>query len=239
MSGFIGKSFSAVVLLIAFGVVAGASATTPSPSGDVLYGCITPKNGNLTRISSTPPTCPANASLMTWGARGAQGPIGAQGPVGPQGAKGDKGETGLPGLMGNQGPRGDKGEIGPVGPQGALGPSDIFLFSGATNQNCSPTSAFASMTLPAGSYQVEAKVTSGFYKNWPWSIYFSYPSGTSYLTYGDYWGSSTTSATGTAFITLSESASVNIFCGNEGNYDFLWLRHFSALKVAKITTLSN
>ena len=115
MFGLMKKSLPTVVLFIGFGLVASAGAATPNLNSDVLYGCVTPRNGNLTRISTTPPTCPANTSMITWGARGAQGPIGAQGATGSQGPKGDKGDVGLQGLMGLPGP------IGPTGPQGIQG----------------------------------------------------------------------------------------------------------------------
>jgi len=131
MSGLMKKSLPTVVLFIGFGLVASAGATTPSFNSDVLYACVTPVNKNLTRVSTTQPTCPANSTLITWGARGAQGPAGIEGPAGPQGLKGDSGLQGLIGLQGqkgdqgiqgNQGDKGDSGLQGPVGQEGIQGP---------------------------------------------------------------------------------------------------------------------
>ena len=131
------NSLSATVLLLAFGIAAGASATTPTPTVDVLYGCLTPKNGNLTRISNTAPTCPRNSTLITWSAKGEKGDQGEQGPIGLTGAKGDtglqgpQGEQGLQGLTGDQGPKGDTGLQGLMGIQGPQGEQGLQGLTGA------------------------------------------------------------------------------------------------------------
>lgn len=201
MFKLIKTSLPTIVLFIGFGLVASSAATSPNLNADVLYGCVTPVNGNLTRVSTTPPTCPKNTSLITWGAKGAQGNAGAQGPAGIQGIKGDKGDTGsqgpegqqgvqglqgftgMTGATGDQGPqgeigsKGEQGDTGPkgdAGPQGAAGPSDLYVFSGTANYQCSMSSPLASMTLPAGSYRVEAKLASWFYRNWATLYIFTF-----------------------------------------------------------------
>jgi len=260
MSGLMKKSLPTVVLFIGFGLVASAGATTPSFNSDVLYACVTPVNKNLTRVSTTQPTCPANSTLITWGARGAQGNVGAQGPAGDQGPKGDTGETGLQGLMGIQGPKGDtglqglmgiagptgpegpqgvqgesgaQGDAGVPGPQGLAGPSDLYVFSGTPNYQCSMSSPLASMTLPAGSYRVEAKLASWFYRNWA-TLFIASPSGNTWLKPGDYWGSSQTSAEGTTFVTLKNEATVSVICDSNGLDNNIWIDHFTALRVGEL-----
>ena len=265
MLKLIKTSLPTIVLFIGFGLVASSAATSPNLNADVLYGCVTPVNGNLTRVSTTPPTCPKNTSLITWGAKGAQGNAGAQGPAGIQGIKGDKGDTGsqghegqqgvhglqgftgMTGATGDQGPhgeigsKGEQGDAGPkgdAGPQGAAGPSDLYVFSGVVEQ-CGYNSAgniMASMTLPAGSYWLD--VFSTYYANYSpvTPPYISLPNKSVSLMTGDYWGSTATSVTGFTFATLSESTTVSIRCSDRANYN---LQKFTALKVADIHQISN
>ena len=75
------------------------SASQAEQSGQIIYGCTTPKNGTVMRVATSPVTCPAGTTPIEWGA-------------GSTGPKGDKGETGLKGETGPQGPKGDKGEPG-------------------------------------------------------------------------------------------------------------------------------
>ena len=252
------NSLPAALLLLAFGLTAGASATTPTSTVDVLYGCLTPKNGNLTRISNTAPTCPRNATLITWsakgekgetGLRGEQGPIGLTGVMGERGPQGLQGEPGLQGLIGEQGPKGDQGiqgikgdtgdqgNTGPAGLQGVPGPSDLFLFSGNPNYQCSMSSPLASMTLPPGSYLVEAKLASHFYRYWS-NLFISTPSGNTWMKSGDYWGSSQTSAEATVAFTLTNEATVSILCDSNGLDGNIWIDHFTAIRVGELHRLS-
>jgi hypothetical protein len=89
------------------------------------------------------------------GAVGATGATGATGPQGPKGDKGDKGDTGA------QGPKGDKGDTGATGPQGPAGASgmvtakEVYL-DAAVNVPTDTTTAVTAISLPAGSYRLDA-----------------------------------------------------------------------------------
>ena len=155
---------------------------------------------------------------------GLQGPVGAKG---DQGAIGEKGEAGAKGQDGSTGAKGD------TGPQGATGPSDLYVFSGTSNYQCSMSSPLASMTLPAGSYRVEAKLASWFYKNWS-TLFISTPAGNTWLKPGDFWGGSQTSAEGTTFITLNNEATLSIICDSNGLDNSIWIDHFTALRVGEM-----
>jgi hypothetical protein len=89
------------------------------------------------------------------------------------------------------------------------------------------------MTLPAGSYRVEAKLATGGGGWHYYNLFISTPEGTTWLKPGDYWGSNTQSAEGTTFITLQNEASVSITCDADLS-DVVWLAHFTALRVGEI-----
>jgi len=256
-------SLHTVVLFVGFGLVASAAATSPNLNADVLYGCVTPVNGNLTRVSTTPPTCPKNTSLITWGAKGAQGNVGAQGPVGLQGIKGDKGDTGsqgpegqqgvqglqgftgMTGATGDQGPqgeigsKGEQGDTGPkgdVGPQGAAGSSDLYVFSGVVAQcTDSPGDVMATMTLPAGSYIVDVFTT-----------YYTYSTPLTLPTISaanrnasliDLDGAYNYGrAMGNMNVTLDEPGAISLRCGGRASFG---LQRFTAQKVGQIHLTQN
>lgn len=248
MHKFFRKTLPTVVLFTGFGLVASAAATSPNLNADVLYGCVTPVNGNLTKVSITPPTCPRKSSLITWGARGSQGPAGIQGPTGaqgPAGIQGIQGLTGPAGAVGNQGlqgevgPKGERGEAGiqgDVGPQGAAGPSDLYVFSGtlASCGHYSAGQAMASMTLPAGSYIIDVFTT--YYANYsPIPVpTISSPGKTIPLVElaGGNWGK----AMGSMPVTLSETGTISVNCGDRAGYS---LQRFTALKVGQINLATN
>ncbi len=122
------------VLLLAAVAAAGA------PTDTTYYACL--KNGRLSEVGTSAPSCAANETGISWSQRGPVGPAGPQGPIGltgatgaqgPTGETGATGATGEPGATGPAGPqgeqgvqgvpgeKGDPGAIGPVGPQGPPG----------------------------------------------------------------------------------------------------------------------
>lgn len=120
----------------------------------------------------------SRGSVGMTGAAGPDGPAGAQGAAGPQGAVGLKGDTGaagpqglkgdagaagpqgLKGDTGAAGPQGLKGDTGAAGPQGPAGPSEAFSVSSPQSVVISPSQNpdLATLTVPAGSYVVSAKL---------------------------------------------------------------------------------
>ena len=78
------------------------------------------------------------------------------------GAPGPKGETGATGPAGPQGPQGSQGTQGPQGNEGPIGPSDLYSNTGAfgTATAGAPKTVRASVTVPAGIYQVIASQTA-------------------------------------------------------------------------------
>jgi Collagen triple helix repeat (20 copies) len=134
-------------------------------------GCTS--SGREGAVGPTGPTGPQGVE----GPSGPQGPAGAQGLTGPAGTSGPQGLTGLTGLTGPQGPAGlagSPGLAGPTGPQGPAGaigqtgpqgPSNAYApwVDGAYAQHivdlpANVTTTLASVTLPQGSYLVNAKV---------------------------------------------------------------------------------
>jgi hypothetical protein len=247
------RSIPTVVLFVGFGLVASAAASSPTTSPEVLYGCVTPVYGNLTKVGIKPPKCPRNSPMISWGSQGPAGPqgitgaagpkgeTGLQGPVGQQGIQGLQGLTGPQGSTGDQGIQGEvgpKGDQGETGPKGDAGPSDLYVFSGVVEQ-CGDNSAgniMASMTLPAGSYWIDffSYYSANYSPVTP--PFLSLPNRNVWLSAGDYYGSAATSVSGSTFATLSESATISIRCNARANY---YLQKFTALKVADIHQLTN
>jgi hypothetical protein len=140
-----------------------AAAQIPSPSGE-FFGCV--DEGRLRVVTATE-ACRRGEIRVHWNQTGPTGPAGPIGPAGAPGPQGPAGPTGPQGVTGPRGPVGATGPAGPVGPQGPAGGADIFF-----NRNCSapnasgctakPLTSFpgvtvASLTLPPGSYVLNAK----------------------------------------------------------------------------------
>jgi hypothetical protein len=123
-----------LALFIALG--GGAYAATELPAHSV--GTRELKNGAVTptKLSRTA------KALLKRGLRGATGARGAPGATGPTGAVGAAGATGATGAA------------------GATGPSDVYA-TGTAYLASLPASqtSLGSMTVPAGSYLIQAKVT--------------------------------------------------------------------------------
>ncbi len=85
---------------LAFAVVAALAMTSGGfafgqsvnnvSSDQVIYACVTGVNGNITKVSNTPKTCPRGTSPISWNM---VGPKGEQGLPGVKGEKGDLGAS--------------------------------------------------------------------------------------------------------------------------------------------------
>jgi Collagen triple helix repeat (20 copies) len=135
-----------------------AYATIPDGNG-VYTACMLKSVGTIRLIdpslSSTSllSHCSSFETQITWnqqGQPGAQGPQGLKGDTGPQGPAGPQGLQGGPGL---QGPKGDPGSPGATGPPGPSTPVDAWF---AANDAPASSVGQVSLTVPAGSYLVNA-----------------------------------------------------------------------------------
>ena len=132
-----------VTVLVGGGTAAGAAIAAGPVSSGVVSACyktVAASNGSHTVVlEDTGHTCPSGYTHATWNQKGQTGP---QGPVGPAGPQGPQGPQGL------------------VGPQGPRGPSAGFTAStdGVVLTNGTADTSVVSLTLPAGSYIVQAKL---------------------------------------------------------------------------------
>jgi len=124
----------AVASIFAFGIPAGASAST-------ITICIN-KAG---KIQGTKGACTSKQTAITWQSVGPTGPQGPQGPQGPTGPAGPVGATGAAGVAGAQGPTGPAGPVGATGPTGAQGSAGAAGADGAAGTN-----AVDAVTLTGG-----------------------------------------------------------------------------------------
>lgn len=84
-------------LLVASGGFAiGLSSPYKSGVSQEIYGCVTGVNGNITKVSNFPQSCPKGTSSITWNVLGPQGNIG---PKGDQGLRGERGPNGITGGL--------------------------------------------------------------------------------------------------------------------------------------------
>ena len=133
------------------GIIAFASI----PGGDgVIHSCYL-KNGGLRVIDSTE-QCKSNETALNFNQTGPQGP---QGPAGPIGPKGPQGLQGLQGLQGPQGTTGATGDTGATGPAGTNGTSDAYIARAPASGFIFLDSDIVSVSVPAGSYVIIAKMT--------------------------------------------------------------------------------
>ena len=89
---------------LAFAVVAALAMTSGGfafgqsvnnvSSDQVIYACVTGVNGNITKVSNTPKTCPKGTTPISWNMVGPKGDQGIQGIKGDQGIQGLKGDPG-------------------------------------------------------------------------------------------------------------------------------------------------
>jgi hypothetical protein len=137
--------------------VAFAFAVFAASAANALVLCVNP-SGNVIALDA----CKAGWTQLdpvSVGLQGPPGPVGPQGPVGPAGPQGP---------VGGQGP---VGPVGPAGPQGEPGLSQTSIIQrdlvAVLGDNSLDPQAI--MTVPAGSYIIDAKVTYGNPLNVPTS----------------------------------------------------------------------
>jgi len=105
-----------------------------------------------------------DTSSSAWSLVAGAGAAGTPGPAGAPGAAGATGPTGPQGPQGPQGPAGPTGATGAPGPQGPQGPAGaVNIYNANDDSNGSPLTVgttwttIASLTLPAGSYWIQAE----------------------------------------------------------------------------------
>jgi hypothetical protein len=128
-------NYTKVALAVCVFLLAGGVAWAASGSGGTLiHGCYAKRSGALRVVAR----CKHGEKSLSWN---------QSGPEGREGARGSRGETGASGASGQ------------TGGGGPAGPSDIYAAGKATGA-LSPTeyTSYAQLTLPPGSYLVEATV---------------------------------------------------------------------------------
>ncbi len=91
------------VVSLLCGAAVAVDAATGSTSR-AYYACL--KDGTLSNVGLSAPSCPSGARAIKWNAAGHRGKTGAIGPVGPAGATGPAGPSGPVGVAGAPGPAG-------------------------------------------------------------------------------------------------------------------------------------
>jgi hypothetical protein len=124
------KLVAVLALLTAAGGAAAWAATTTS--GKTIRACFK-RHGGALRIAGR---CRHDERRLSWNQIG---------PIGATGARGATGKTGKTGPKGEQ------------GPTGATGPSDVFAGGRANETLGSAYASYGTVTVPAGSYLIEAK----------------------------------------------------------------------------------
>jgi hypothetical protein len=148
---------TAGALVLVFGAVVHASV--PDAAG-VIHSCYDTTNGKVSILDSATASCPMHTTALNWNQTGPQGPRGL---TGPQGATGQTGAQGIQGIQGDQGPKGDTGATGPAGA------SDLYITRESGSLNATSGVQVLSLSVPAGSYAVTAKLDAwdqdGDYQN--------------------------------------------------------------------------
>jgi hypothetical protein len=128
-----GRSLAAVLaLFLAAGGAAAWAAT--SPSGKTIHACFK-RHGGALRVAGR---CKHGERPLSWNQTG---------PIGLPGARGFTGKTGKTGAEGKQ------------GPTGPAGPSDVYASGQALTALTTSNASYGSLSVPAGSYLIEAKAT--------------------------------------------------------------------------------
>lgn len=152
------KGLALGTFLAVLGSVAIATGAIPGADG-VIDGCYTKSTGALRVIDtegSIPVTCKTSEAALSWNQKGPTGPAG---PAGPPGPKGDPCLSSDPSCVGPAGPQGETGPAGPQGEPGSVATSEVFFVNDLSGSALGPGSGGhqVSMTLPAGSYVIEAR----------------------------------------------------------------------------------
>jgi hypothetical protein len=140
---------AAGALVLIFSVAVHASVPD---SGGVIHSCYDTVNGKVSILDSATATCDKHTTALSWNQTGPQGPRGF---TGSQGVTGQTGSQGPQGLQGTQGPQGAKGDTGIAG---AAGASDLYIAREGGSVLASSGVQVLSLSVPAGSYAVTAKL---------------------------------------------------------------------------------
>src|SRR3954466_10520947 len=111
-----------------------ALSAVASAQSSTISACYNTTNGQMRYVNSSA-ACRGGENLVTWDS---------------QGPKGDKGDQGDPG------PNGDKGDTGNPGP--SVGSAIVYTSGGVVAATVTDFTQYAHLTLPEGSYIVDAVV---------------------------------------------------------------------------------
>jgi hypothetical protein len=124
-------TYTKIAATLAVFLAAGGGAWAASSTGKTIHACFK-RHGGALRIAGR---CKHGERPLSWNQ------------IGPSGASGAKGATGK------------TGKAGPQGLPGAAGPSDVYAVGEASGTLGSEYFPFGTLSVPAGSYLIEAKAT--------------------------------------------------------------------------------
>ena len=162
-----------VVSFASVTAIAGAGNTTHRPGvhNGVVTACFEPptKGNRATSGDLNVLVCLKGARKISWNIRGPRGLRGLPGPAGARGVQGPAGPAGARGATGPAGPAGARGATGATGATGARGADGVVNSTFDADPAASTTAAVQAdfgdftggtlirdLTLPAGSYEIEA-----------------------------------------------------------------------------------
>jgi hypothetical protein len=158
---------AAVVVFGAVAAIATAGdSAVPGVHNGVVTACIEPptKGNRATSGDLNVLVCLKGARRISWNIRGPRGVRGLRGLAGPAGAQGAQGPAGAAGAQGALGPAGAKGDTGAAGPAGVVNatfdadaPATTTAAVQADFADFTGGSLIRDLTLPAGSYDIEAQ----------------------------------------------------------------------------------
>jgi hypothetical protein len=130
-------TYPKVAATIAVFLAAGGAAWAAAGTSSTIHACAK-KHGGALRLATH---CRRSESAVSWSK---VGPAGRRGPAGPAG------KTGAAGALGTSGAR---------GATGATGPSDVYAAGTAFKALTPSVVSYGQLSLPAGSYLLQAKAT--------------------------------------------------------------------------------
>jgi hypothetical protein len=130
-------TYPKVAATIAVFLAAGGAAWAAAGTSSTIHACAK-KHGGALRLATH---CRRSESAVSWSK---VGPTGRRGPAGPAG------KTGAAGALGTSGAR---------GATGATGPSDVYAAGTAFKGLTPSVVSYGQLSLPAGSYLLQAKAT--------------------------------------------------------------------------------
>lgn len=130
-------TYPKVAATLAVFLAAGGAAWAATGSRSTIHACYK-KHGGALRIASH---CRRGEAPVSWNKTGRTG------------------RPGVSGLPGKNGATGKAGAAGASGGQGATGPSDVYTAGTAVQALTTSNVSYGQLSLPAGSYLLEAKAT--------------------------------------------------------------------------------